>query len=303
VTHASAWARLGIERTDDLTAIRKAYAKRLKETDVEADPRAFISLREARDHAMDFARAPTGEPEAGDRNSGFGSWEDEATAFVERSGQWTVQAGPAPAPEAPADRGAEARQARFAELQSLLFADHDEPEDPPRMRGLLRDILADPEMHGLDHAERMEHWLAWAAASAGPRADPVVTALVEHFRWEENVDAWDQSYEVVALVERHRGLLFREVALPSASPYHTAWLELTGTEPKLGWDRYLAAGRVAKLLTIIRDHCPAAEDLLNPYRVALWDEHLEGSVKRYMIVALFVFAAAFLAVRLLSHGA
>jgi hypothetical protein len=295
VSHASAWSRLGIERTDDLTAIRKAYAKRLKETDVEADPRAFISLREARDLAMAYARSPAEESALEEADEGFLVWDDEQR---EPDEPWSPSpAAPSVAPTAWVDEEAEARRARFEELQSLLFADSADAPDPERMRLLLREILADPEMQSLDHSDRIEPFLAWAAASAGPRADPIVADLVEHFRWEDRYDDWDQTHEVIALVQRYRALLFRQVALPPGSPYHAAWLELTGTGPKLGWDRYLVAGRVAKLLTIVRDHSPAAEDLLNPYRVALWDEHLEGSIKRYMIVALFVFGAAFLIAR------
>lgn len=54
------WNELGIEPTDDLRAIRIAYAQRLKAIDVEADPHAFVALRQAFEAARDYAgsRAP-----------------------------------------------------------------------------------------------------------------------------------------------------------------------------------------------------------------------------------------------------
>lgn len=47
-----AWDTLGIEPTEDRRAIRVAYARRLKEIDVDADPQAFIALREALESAQ-----------------------------------------------------------------------------------------------------------------------------------------------------------------------------------------------------------------------------------------------------------
>ena len=47
MTGESCWTILGIAPTSDQRAIRMAYAARLKEIDPEADPQAYIALREA----------------------------------------------------------------------------------------------------------------------------------------------------------------------------------------------------------------------------------------------------------------
>ena len=49
------WAELGIEPTRDATAIRRAYAARLKTIRPEEDPQAFARLRAAYEHALAFA--------------------------------------------------------------------------------------------------------------------------------------------------------------------------------------------------------------------------------------------------------
>lgn len=49
----SAWTLLGITRTDDIADIRRAYARKLKAIDVDADPAAFIALREAFNRARE----------------------------------------------------------------------------------------------------------------------------------------------------------------------------------------------------------------------------------------------------------
>lgn len=50
------WQRLGIEKTDDERAIKRAYAKQLKITRPDEDPKYFQSLREARDKAISLAK-------------------------------------------------------------------------------------------------------------------------------------------------------------------------------------------------------------------------------------------------------
>ena len=67
----SPFAALGIEPTDDKRAIKRAYAAKLNATDVEADPKAFIALREALNGA-------TWEADYIDEYYGDGSNEAEA---------------------------------------------------------------------------------------------------------------------------------------------------------------------------------------------------------------------------------
>jgi hypothetical protein len=70
VTAFGVWKRLDLDRTDDVAAIRRAYARQLKQTDVEADPEAFIALREALERALAYAadRASRATAESGLRD-------------------------------------------------------------------------------------------------------------------------------------------------------------------------------------------------------------------------------------------
>ena len=55
MTPGAAWRLLGIEPTNDASAIRRAYAARLRAMDVDADRDGFAALRDARDLALQLA--------------------------------------------------------------------------------------------------------------------------------------------------------------------------------------------------------------------------------------------------------
>ena len=60
------WTILGIEPTEDKTAIKKAYRARLADTNPEDKPEEFMELREAYEAALEYARRPKEEAAAED---------------------------------------------------------------------------------------------------------------------------------------------------------------------------------------------------------------------------------------------
>jgi hypothetical protein len=69
------WTELDIEPVNDERAVKRAYAKKLKALDPEADPAGFIELRSAYDYALSLAKHGNAEYDADEDY-----WEDENPA-------------------------------------------------------------------------------------------------------------------------------------------------------------------------------------------------------------------------------
>jgi hypothetical protein len=300
----SAWDTLGLKRTDDVAAIRKAYARRLKATDVDADPAAFIALRGALERALADARwgaVEEGEEDEPAFEPAFDAAFEEA-AFG--GGNWrdgqAIEMGLTFEPPATAgDPGA----SPYRRLDALLFGQGKDFPDPDALIAAVRDILADPELANVDRAAQAEQWLAGTLYDSIPCSDPVIALVVGHFGWEQGAGRWDQPFLFEEIVARHRAILLLDHVAEPGHVMHKAYLDLISPEEKLGLDRFFIGGSVRRLLTLIRERCPSAEDDLNAHRVALWDDRHGHSISSGLRGAAALFWLAFVAFKLMAWWA
>ncbi|MCA1197499.1 hypothetical protein K9B35_05945 [Sphingomonas sp. R647] len=92
------WHVLGIAPTDDVRAVRRAYAARLKSIEIDTDPEGYAALRLARDAAL---RLANGQGDGGDRLDGA----DQSGPQSEGELRLRVNPFHAPAIMAPAQGG------------------------------------------------------------------------------------------------------------------------------------------------------------------------------------------------------
>lgn len=290
------WPLLGIDRTDDRLAIRKAYAARLKAIDVENDPADFIALRGALDQAMAYAAdqewyAANGEtpPAEADEQASANSGDEpvlldeQQVAFDE---DWDagfdfdseVYVPPLPDPD----------NERFRRLDHLLFGLGDESPDRDELVAAARDILDELADAPIDRVAQAEFWLAEAALAAIPRSDPILEQLVVHFGWHNNSGRIDQPYAFEEIARRVGSWgYFDRLGRPD-HPLNDAWRDLTSSKQTLGITSFLRRDQVFRLLEKIRTECPEAEAQLEPQRVALWDERLAGGGSQFRIGWVFL---------------
>ena len=272
------WTILGIEPVEDKSAIRKAYAAKLKGIDPESDPQAFVALREALDEALDWLR--WGQFDAQEESFAALEADNGAPAASEPP---TAELPPAPAanpwqPEDAASAPPRVDDRALDELEALLFGgDPDSFPDAALLQAVVRRILSDPAMAQVDQAEGIGQWLANVIGAAIPRSDPVVGLVAEHFGWTSETTRWDRNPNIDYIVARHQGLSLLDRLADPKHDWHEAYLELTSDASELGWNWGLSKRAVKTLLEHIRAMAPEAERGLNAYRVSLWEDKLYGS--------------------------
>ena len=316
------WKILGVERSADRNAIRKAYAAKLKAIDVEADPAAFIQLRAALEQALAHVaerqwREQAREAHHAPADSGAPAY-GEAEVLADK-GEWLDAARVPPEAEAAEDEAAwddygdedfyEDPQAwipplpdewtqRCRRLDQLLFGLDGEMPDSQELEGATREILDHLHETSIDKVAQVELWLAESALAAIPRADTIIHLLIAHFGWEKGEGEFDQPYAFGELVRRWRGWVFVDQLRRESHPLHDAFIELSRPEERLGFNRFTIGNRVEQLLATIRQKCPSAEAELAAHRVALWDERLNRSVGSRLKWLILVFWALFIIARI-----
>lgn len=267
------WTELGIAPTEDRGAIRKAYARRLKAIDPEADPQAFITLRDAHDAALNWLRWKQYDDEFGAEQGEIETPEpvdfpiDPEPAPPAYVSPWAAGSGDASSGEV--DRSA------LDELDRLLL-DADTAPDPVLLQSITRRILADPALERIDQADSVGAWLAGAIADASPRSDPIVAMVVEHFDWSAQPDSWNQNRDFGWVAQRHQVLSLIERISQPDHRWNKAYLSLTSSEDRFGPDDWRERSNVRDLLHFVGREAPAAVHEFNADRVDLWADGLFG---------------------------
>jgi hypothetical protein len=288
------WDRLGIGRTEEAAGIRRAYARLLKAIDPEADPSAFIELRQARDAALAYAAgqaietkpAPMPPPHA----SPPGAPQPSASPpppleAPPRPPSPPPERGPAPEPQAEpvpppwriivAESALpELDQADLQRVEALLSA----AEVPAwaELEGLTRKLLASRAAERIDIARWLETWVAERIAHFTPRSDPMIEPAVEHFRWDSGVADLNRPPIIDWILQRRidRQFELELSAMPGGYSKLIRRLRKPLSRPPGPLVAWWHGVRVEFLIAYLQTYCPTVLHGLDSGTLAWWEKHI-----------------------------
>ena len=245
------WEILGIAPTEDRRAIRSAYAARLKAIDPEADPKAFIALREA------LEAASTG---------GGTTWN-----FPEQSAPQPVTTGTA------ADI---ALERDCAELDRMLN-DGSAGANAPELLTLVRRIWNNPACDHIGRDEWVEGWLAHLIADRLRWSDAIVEPSIKHYGWDRRSEEFDLPPELATILARSRDLAAL-AGITSARHRHYATFKMLERDPAdvPEIEKRNADLSLRQLLVAIHDRYPTIEWHFGEARLRAWVEDIEAPRRR-----------------------
>lgn len=265
----SIWAVLGLRATRDRDAIRRAYARKLRETNPEDDPDGFMALRQAYEAALSRTSQPERAPVV----------PVEAPPAMEAEAVAEVPAAEPAAVVQPDVRATEEIDLR-GRRDALLAALADDATDAAALLARFEAMLAAPMMAEIGVRAGMADWVAHVVASQLPRADPLVAPAIAAFGWDDETGLRRLPPAVHAVRQRRDELDFVAAAARPHAPLHLGWQALTGPA-RPPWRRQLAAllpGRPAEVRTLIAwadDTLPGIRDWFDADAEAWWQRWFE----------------------------
>lgn len=306
------WSSLGIDPTSDEREIKRAYAKKLKEIDVEAEPAKFIALRKQFEQAQneaqwigrddvddedweadedeDWDEAPEAEPGA----SGPMDADLWALGDIGSAGDGAVFTAPlVPLPERanPWAEGRDRVAVLFAEIEAgLRSADAGREAVIDRAA---RALWAEPALETVDAAEDVEHRLAHMVLNHGVPAAYLLRLASWHYDWMRRSQQVGTGWPISEVGRRAAAENWFQKIENGSSGYGKTVIRDLEAAPTGSWARdWLRKRRVREFLGAMRQHYPEGEYRFDPDIVDAWEQASDIRIQWAMLVTGFLVALA-----------
>lgn len=275
------WNDLQIDKTDDKRTIKRAYTKILKTIDVEANPQAFIALREAYDYAL----GPAQWADDYDEDDDYDYEEDYHGKFDEKGGNYRPeigqdflsQIGAEPEIEYPEEQDFQieiessvAINENLSALNKLLNSATDEPLDTSAIKSHYRAIQSDPALEQLYVAESVENALADMVIYADQKATTLLRMADIDYGWAKRADIIGLEWPMSQAAEMAAAQIWLDEQEKGGS--HKAALKMlcSGEKQPSRWNRFVDGDYVQDFIDEIDVNYPGAEFLLDQDAIDAW---------------------------------
>jgi hypothetical protein len=279
MTEQQAWTVLGIAATEAQIEIRRAYSRALKAIDPDADPQAFIELREARDLLMHRAQQPAGgNGEAGQplpaAAPDLPRGDDAAPEpLVINVGNLPEEVLEAEAAARDGDEGGRIDPALFATIERILFEDKG-PVDEAALDRATQALLAHPGMERIDTAAAVEGWLARAIIGGRPRSDVMIEPTINRFGWDRMGDDWRRPQALDIILQRRADREFETFLLGEHKRYRPIFALLHKKEPPGLFTRLWRTADMHAFLAYAWPRHPTTIESFDPDALAYWEKRV-----------------------------
>ena len=296
------WRALGIARTGDKVAIRRAYADRLRGMDLDREIDAYAELRAARDAAL--REASESSPLLADEDAdvlakGFQPAHGHESDGTQPGLDWPVEEhdfefewddvglhdvpqrhyGAGADPDPPAMAAEDGLEEETRRLGGLLFPNAEYSDEPftwpefEQAQAAVEVILEHALEGDIARHSAVDEYLAEMFAQAWPRSAPLLERVSVAFGWLDQSGVIVERPALQFLNPRLRGMRFADKVEQPEHPLHKAWEELK----RPGKRSFLDALRIKReevhtLLGGIRERYPEIESYLDGERVASWEK-------------------------------
>jgi hypothetical protein len=203
MTESLIWQTLGMEPTQDIGKIRRAYATRLKVTDAETDPEGFQRLRSAYEKALALAGRPQISVAA--PPAPVSAPVSEPRASSPPRPQVTARPDPRPAIDQ-ANAAAEVAAVR-ASLEALRMAlEPNSTASEAELKQLLELAIETAARGSLTLQQSAESFIAQSMLATSPRSDVLLEECVCRYGWEKQETDLSPNRAILALLARRRDI-------------------------------------------------------------------------------------------------
>jgi hypothetical protein len=307
------WSSLGIDPTGDEREIKRAYAKKLKEIDVEAEPAKFIALRKQFEQAQSEARwigrdeaEDWGDDEDWDNEDGDDEADEAAETEAGVSGPmdadlwalgdvggvaFTAPVVPLPERANPWGQVRDRVAAHFADIEAALRS-----ADAGREGAIdraTRDLWAEPALETVDAAEDVEQRLAHIALNHGAAAAYLLRLASWHYGWARRAQQVGTGWPISEAGRRATAENWFQRIESGSTGYAKTLLKDLEAPPTGNWARdWRRKRRVREFLDAMRQLYPEGAYRFDPDIVDAWEEARDIRIPWGALIAGFLVALA-----------